>query len=111
MKYMALVCLLVTAVLLIGCKKELNKATLYTENAKQVRVIDDSVTLEALVDSWESKQIALEKLLPLFKYKVKLELDGKVQTWSFNTDGYLMQEGETQLYKTPKTEVLKKIIQ
>lgn len=111
MKYIVLACVLLVGFLLVGCKKEVSKATLYTEDSKQIRVIEDTLTLDALVDSWKAKEESMEKLMPLFEYKVELDIDGKMQMWNFNKAGYFMQEGQSQLYKTPKTDVLIKITQ
>lgn len=111
MKYFVLIGLVLVAFALVGCKKEVSKATLYTEDSKLIRVIEDAETIDALVDAWKAKEVALEKILPVFEHKLELELDGKVQTWMFHKAGYLMQEGGEQMYKTPKTDVLMKITQ
>ncbi len=101
-----LLILIVSVLLMVGltaCKKA-NKATIYNDKSEVLKVLDDSKSIAEIVDAWEAKERVLEKIMPLFEYQIEMEVDGEKQMWRFNKGGYLMKDGESIVYKTPKSE-------
>ncbi len=90
--------------ILVACKQNA-KATIYNDKAEVLKVIDEKSAVAEIVQAWKVKERALEKLMPLFEYKIEMEVDGETQMWRFNKAGYLMKEGESVLYKTSKKDV------
>lgn len=96
--------------LLTACKQDA-KAMIYNDKSELITTIDDSAAVAEIVDAWKAKKRAPEKILPLFEYKIELDIDGETQVWRFNKAGYLMKENENTLYKTPQKDVLSKYVQ
>lgn len=99
-----------TILLLIACKDTMKEAKVYTEQSDLIKVVEDKEQLANLSEAWKNKQKTLEKLLPLFEYKVELSIDGDKQVWLFNKAGYLKQEGGNTLYKTDKKDILAQLV-
>lgn len=94
---------------LVACKSA-TKATIYNDKSEVLTVVEDSTSLSELTKAWNAKERALEKLMPLFEYKVEMDIDGKKEIWMFNKGGYLMKEGSSFLYKTPQKEVFSNLV-
>ncbi len=105
-KNISLMILMVAA--LMACKDAAQKATIYTKQSEMVASVDSQKEVKAIVETWQSKQRALEKIMPLFEYKVEMDVDGEKQVWLFNKAGYLMQEGSSKLYKVQDPSALTK---
>lgn len=106
-KILGFVLVVLLATVLFACKQS-TKATIYNDKSEVLKVIESSKDLSEITDAWSAKERALEKLMPLFEYKIEMDVDGKKQVWMFNKAGYLMQEGDSVLYKTSKKAVFAK---
>ncbi|WP_251358714.1 hypothetical protein [Kangiella sp. TOML190] len=105
-KNIVLMTLMVASIM--ACKDSARKATIYTKQSEAVATVDSEQDIDAIVATWQSKQRALEKLMPLFEYKVEMDVDGEKQVWLFNKAGYLMKEGSSELYKVKDSSALTK---
>lgn len=110
MKILLAVLVVLSVVILAGCKTSASKAMIYDQDSKLLKTIDNQKTLTKVISTWKSKERALEKLLPLFEYKIEMDVDGEKQIWRFNKAGYLMQEGNSLLYKVKDRQVFSDLV-
>lgn len=108
-KTIGIILAILLATVLVACKDS-SKATIYNNKSEVLKVVDDSAALVEITDAWRAKERSLEKLMPLFEYKIEMDIDGEKQIWRVNKAGYLMKEGESTLYKTPQKDVLAKYL-
>ncbi len=108
-KIIGLIGIILLATVLVACKSS-TKATIYNNKSEVLNVIEDSDSVKEIVAAWQAKERSLEKLMPLFEYKIGMEVDGEQQIWRVNKAGYLMKEGESVLYKTSQKDVLAKYL-
>ncbi len=109
-KLLSLTAAIILVILVVGCKNSADKAIIYTEKSELIATIDDQKALDEVVAAWKAKERALEKLMPLFEYKIEMDINGEKQVWFFNKAGYLMQENTSTLYKTSQKEVLSQYV-
>ncbi|NVJ67865.1 MAG: hypothetical protein HWE16_15375 [Gammaproteobacteria bacterium] len=108
-KVIGIIVVVLLATFLVACKTS-SKATIYNNKSEVLKVVEDSASVKEIIGAWKAKERALEKLMPLFEYKIEMDIDGDKQVWRVNKAGYLMQEGDSILYKTPQKAALAKYL-
>ncbi|MBU2622751.1 MAG: hypothetical protein KKD92_10580 [Proteobacteria bacterium] len=107
--------LTIIAIALIGCKTEMvdiSRIIVLDSNFNQIRVIDESNSLNQLSKLWKEFEPIDE--LPITEWTHKLDIESKDLSgrWLYNQEGYLAKLNK-QLkpsYKVKNTEAFNKII-
>ena len=114
--------LLATAVALtlwlIGCKTTqshndplpLTAATFFNKMDHQVGYTSDPQQLAQMFEVWQNKQRVLEKIMPLFDYTIKVQINGQTEVWKYTQAGYLMGKTDSKLYKISDPQVFNRNI-
>lgn len=104
------------SVFLLSCKngtiQNTEQVSLYSKDGELLSSIKEPEIVSQIKDAIQSSEKTLVKILPIYKYYIKLNIDGEKQSWLISSLGYIKRKDSdsAQLYKIKNAEALTKYL-